>query len=198
MCRRESSWILSVVVAVGAVAGCKQTELSDQPRSETLDPSSFFPDGQSARTPLAGTIPRDALRLDDHRYRGLQEGELASEFPFELERADLERGRERYDAFCAPCHGYVGEGDGMIVQRGFPMPSTLHEPRLREEPVGYIYQVITRGAVAMPSYRAQIPPDDRWRIVGYMRALQRSQFASRGDVPEDAWAMLMGGGDGAR
>jgi mono/diheme cytochrome c family protein len=198
-------WRVEGVVAVLAVAtlagmACKQTELSDQPREEPLAPSRFFPDGSSARTPVAGTIPRGDLRLDRHLYEGVgADGELASDFPFALERADLERGRERYDAFCSPCHGFVGEGEGIIVRRGFPLPPTFHGTRLREIEPGYLFRVITRGAAAMPSYRVQIPPEDRWRIVAYMRALQRSQFATRDDVPPEQWALLLraqDGGDG--
>jgi mono/diheme cytochrome c family protein len=199
MCRRRLG-ILALWASVFALLACKQTELSDQPREEPLGPSRFFEDGQSARTPLAGTIPRGQLRFDEHLYEGMDDGELATAFPFELERADLERGRERYDAFCSPCHGFVGEGDGMIARRGFPVPPTLHSDNLRDIEAGYLYQVITRGAAAMPSYRAQIVPEDRWRIVGYLRALQRSQYATREDVPDEQWARLMGGaaegGDG--
>jgi mono/diheme cytochrome c family protein len=200
MCRVSSVTALAVLAGLCGAA-CKQTALSDQPREEPLAPSRFFPDGSSARTPVAGTIPRGELRLDRHLYEGLAaDGQLATDFPFALDRGDLERGRERYDAFCSPCHGFVGEGDGMIVRRGFPLPPTLHSEYLRDIAPGHLYLVITRGAAAMPSYRAQIPPEDRWRIVGYMRALQRSQFASREDVPDDQWALLsrerQGEGDG--
>lgn len=193
---RRAWHVVVMACASAVVAACKQTELSDQPRSGPLDRSTFFADERSARTPVPGTIPRGGLRIDQHLYEGMREGAPAAEFPFELERGDLERGRDRYDVYCAPCHGYVGDGDGMVVQRGFPRPPSLHSLRLRDVPVGYVFQVITRGAAAMPSYRSQIEPRDRWRIVGYVRALQRSQHARRDDVPAGEWAALLGGDDG--
>ena len=198
MCRGSGA----ALVVLLAAAGCKQLEMSDQPREGPLEASRFFRDGQAARTPVPGTIPRGEMRLDEHLYEGVRDGEVAEDYPFELERSDLERGRERYDAFCSPCHGFVGEGDGMIVRRGFPVPPTFHSEHMREKPVGQIYQAIARGAASMPSYRNQISPDDRWRIVGYVRALQRSQLATREDVPAEQWARLLEaderGGDGGR
>ena len=184
---------LAALAALGAA--CKQLDLSDQPREETLQPSRFFEDGQSARTPVPGTVPRGALRLDEHLYDGVVAGEPAETFPFEIERSDLDRGRERYEALCAPCHGYVGEGDGMVVQRGFPRPPSLLGTEVRALRPGDIYVTIARGAGAMPSYSTQTEPEDRWRIVAYVEALQRSQFAGEQDVPEEVWARLVRGDD---
>ena len=101
-----------------------------------------------------------------------------------MTREDLERGRQRYNIYCTPCHAYDGSGDGMIVQRGFPQPPSYHIDRLRQAPVGHFYQVMTDGFGSMYSYAARIEPEDRWRIAAYIRALQLSQHATIEDVPE--------------
>lgn len=139
-----------------------------QPRVDPLEASLFFEDGQSARPPVDGTVPR------------------AEEPRPSTRRADLLRGRERYGIYCLPCHGVAGYGDGMIVQRGFRTPPSFHDDRLRRAPDRHLFDVITLGFGAMPPYAPQIPVQDRWRIVGYVRALQRSQNARLKDVaPEE-------------
>ena len=109
----------------------------------------------------------------------------AESYPFEITRASLDRGQQRYDIFCSVCHDRVGNGNGMIVRQGFPQPPTLHSARLRNAPVGYFFDVISHGFGAMPDYASEITPTDRWRIIAYMRALQRSQNASLSDVPAE-------------
>ncbi|HEV3163032.1 MAG TPA: cytochrome c [Isosphaeraceae bacterium] len=155
----------------------------DQPKYEPLEASSFFEDGQSARPLVSGTVARGDLRIDDHLYKGKVDGKLVETFPFPVDRAVMERGRERFNIFCSPCHGRVGDGHGMIVQRGFSAPPSFHKDSLRQEPVGHFYDVITNGHGAMYSYASRVPPRDRWAITAYIRALQLSQSATLDDVP---------------
>jgi mono/diheme cytochrome c family protein len=165
-----------------ALAGCRQ-DMHDQPRYKPYRESDFFGDRRSARPPVEGTVARGMLREDTHLYAGKVDGALAETFPFPVTGALLQRGRERYGIYCTPCHGLAGNGDGMIVTRGYRKPSSFHVDRLRAERPGYFYDVITNGFGAMPDYAAQIPVEDRWAIVGYVRALQLSQNATVADVP---------------
>jgi hypothetical protein len=181
MTRRAAGLVVAAVLAL-VVAGCRQ-DMHDQPRYEPLEASGFYEDGRSARPQVEGTIARGHLRLDTHFYEGRVDGELASTFPFAITRDVLERGQERYGIFCEPCHGALGNGNGIIVQRGFQAPSSFHVDRLREMPVGHFYDVITNGYGAMYSYASRVPPRDRWAIASYIRALQLSQNASLSDVP---------------
>jgi mono/diheme cytochrome c family protein len=128
--------------------------------------------------------------------QALQAGQIAGVdlFPFEVTEEVLWRGQERYNIYCMPCHGHVGDGDGMIVRRGFPAPPSLHINRLREAPAGHLFDVITNGWGAMPPYNHQIPPRDRWAIVAYLRALQLSQNATLDDVPAEERGTLQNGG----
>ncbi len=157
--------------------------MHNQPKYKPLAPSAFFPDGKSARHPVAGTVARGELRLDDHFYRGRANGRFADSFPFPVTRAVLERGRQRYDIFCSPCHSRVGNGEGMVVQRGYRHPPSFHISRLREAPVGLFFDAMSNGFGAMPSYASRISPADRWAIIAYIRALQLSQSATLADVP---------------
>lgn len=157
-----------------------------QPKVRPLQESAFFADGQGSRLPVAGTIPRGGLRLDAHFFEGKEGARPAETFPFAVTRKDLERGRERYDIFCAPCHDRSGGGRGIIVQRGYRAPASFHIDRLRQAPPGYLYDVITRGFGSMPPYASHVPPADRWRIAAYVRGLQLSQYASVDDLtPEE-------------
>lgn len=165
-----------------AAAACRQ-DMHDNPRSEPLEASPFFPDGRASRPPVEGTVPRGGLREDDRFYRGKSGAGLVTELPLPVTLSLLARGRERYDIFCAPCHDRVGNGLGMVVRRGYRRPPSLHDERLRQSPPGYLYDVITSGFGSMPDYASQIAPEDRWAIVAYMRALQLSQRAALGDVP---------------
>jgi cytochrome c553 len=175
-------WI--VVVAGLALAACRQ-DMHDAPRYEPLERSTFFVDGQSSRPLVVNTVARGQLREDRHLFEGVVDGRPAEMFPMEVTAPVLERGRERFNVFCTPCHGRTGSGDGVVVQRGFRKPPSYHEDRLRQAPVGYFFDVMTRGFGAMPDYAAQLPVDDRWAVAAYIRALQLSQHATIADVPPD-------------
>ena len=159
--------------------------MHDQPKYIPLRQSAFFGDDRSARPLVAGTIARGQLREDTLLYTGKQNGVDSTVFPFPVDAAVMARGQERYNIYCSPCHGRTGQGDGMIVRRGFRRPPTYHQDRLREAPAGHIFDVITNGFGAMPDYAAQIRAEDRWAIVAYVRALQLSEHASIADVPAD-------------
>lgn len=170
---------------------CRQ-DMHDQPKLEPLEASTFFADGRAMRPKVPGTVARGELDLDDHFWRGKVDGQLATTLPAELplDRKLLERGRQRYDIFCAPCHGLVGDGGGMVVERGMRRPPSLHIERLRDAPLGYYFDVITNGFGAMYDYSDRIPPADRWAIAAYVRALQASQSATIAEVPADERAKL--------
>jgi hypothetical protein len=183
---------LSALLLLAALAaGCRQ-DMHDAPRVDPLEGSTFFDDGRSARPLVEGTVARGRLREDDHLHRGLVGGEPAATFPFELTREDLQRGAERFGIFCTPCHDATGSGQGMIVQRGMKRPPSFHVERLREAQPGYLFDVITRGYGAMYDYSDRIPAEDRWRIVGWVRVLQRSQRGRLEDVPPAQRAALEG------
>lgn len=175
--------IARVALVALAAAGCRQ-DMHDNPRYEPFEASVLFPDGRSARPSVPGTVARGRLRADAHLHRGRVGGELAETFPFAVTREVLERGRERYRVFCAPCHDHLGTGDGMIVQRGMRRPPSLHVERLRESPPGHFFDVMTRGFGAMYDVADRVPAADRWAIAAWIRVLQRSQNASLSDVPE--------------
>lgn len=165
-------------------AGCRQ-DMHDAPRYEPLEASTFFADGRSSRPLLANTVARGQLRQDRHLYEGIVEGQPAETLPMAVTPQLMARGQERFNVFCAPCHGRMGAGDGMIVERGFRKPPSYHEDRLRNAPVGYFFDVMTHGFGAMQDYSAQLPVADRWAIAAYIRALQFSQRATMDDVPAD-------------
>lgn len=165
-----------VIVAAVFVAGCRQ-DMHDTPRYEVYEASAFFSDGRASRAFPTGTVARGQLRADDHLYTGRVNGEFVETFPFAVSHGDLERGRQRYNVFCAPCHGGLGDGNGMVVQRGLRQAATYHQDRLRAEKIGYFFDVITNGFGAMQGYAEQVPVRDRWLIAAYIRALQLSQHA---------------------
>lgn len=165
-----------------------------QPKYKPYEPSSFFDDGRSERPVVPGTVARGHLEIDEHLYQGKINGALAETFPFPITRQDLERGRERYNIYCAPCHDYTGSGHGMIVQRGFSPPPSYHIDRLRQAPVGHLFDVMTNGYGAMHSYASRVAPEDRWRIAAYIRALQLSQKALLADAPPAEQQQLQGRG----
>lgn len=171
------------------LTGCREA-MDDDGRIVPLQPSSFFKNGASARMPVPGTVPRGGLREDTLFWQGEVDGKLAGGFPMAVTEALLKRGQERFNIFCALCHGRVGDGMGIIVERGFPAPETFHQERLRKAPPGYFFHVMTKGYGVMPSYGDRIPPADRWAIIAYIRALQLSQHASLGDVPENGKGAL--------
>lgn len=181
------------LVASLLAPGCEQ-KMDEQPRYEPHEPSTFFDDGTSARPLVPGTVARGQLREDDHFYRGRSGGDHADTFPMPVTRGLLERGRERFNIFCSVCHGWLGDGDGMVVRRGFTRPPSFHSEYLRRAPPGHFFSVITDGFGAMPSYADQIPPRDRWAIIAYIRALQLSQHATVDDVPPEKLKELRSGG----
>ncbi len=164
------------------VAGCRQ-DMHDQPRYKPYAQSDFWGDNRSARPLPEGTVARGQLRADAALYTGKAGKDFLAAFPIAVDEAVLRRGRERYDIYCAPCHGRTGAGNGMVVQRGFRQPASFHIDRLRQAPPGYFYDVIANGFGAMQDYAAQIEVRDRWAIVAYARALQYSQYAPIEDVP---------------
>ena len=181
--------------ALLSTIGCR-LDMHVQPRYNPLAKSDFFPDQRAARPLVEGTVARGHLYEDTALYTGKMDGKPVEAFPFPITRAVLERGQERFNIYCAPCHDRLGNGKGMIVQRGYnhPPPPSYHIDRLRQVPVGYLYDVIANGLGAMPDYAAQIAPRDRWAIVAYVRVLQLSQNASVNDVPPESRAELNKGG----
>jgi mono/diheme cytochrome c family protein len=175
------------------VAGCRQ-DMHDAPRYDPLEASPVLTGGASAQPLVPGTVPRGHLGNDDLLQTGKAGGQPATVFPFAMNRADLDRGQERYNIYCSPCHDRRGEGQGVVVQRGYRQPPSYHIDRLREAPPGYFFDVITNGFATMPDYRAQVAVEDRWRIVAYIRALQLSHHATTADVPADELQKLNAAG----
>src|SRR5579863_5965055 len=170
------------LLAVWVLAGCRQ-DMHNQPRFKPLAMSDFYPDQRSARPPVEGTVARGQLDADTYFYTGRVGSSPGDYMPFPVTETVLARGRERFDIYCSPCHSRLGDGNGMVVQRGFRHPPSYHTERLRKAPLGYFFDVMTNGFGAMPDYRSQIPPRDRWAIVAYIRALQLSQSATMANVP---------------
>jgi mono/diheme cytochrome c family protein len=156
------------------VAGCRQ-DMHNQPKYRPLRPSTLFADGSSARQPVEGTVARGTLNADEALFTGKLGGVPVAEMPFAITEADLNRGQERFNIYCAPCHDGTGNGRGMVVQRGYRQPPSFHIERLKAAEPGYVFDVITNGFGVMPDYKAQIDARDRWRIVAYLKALQLSQ-----------------------
>lgn len=179
-------WLSPVLLLL---AGCRQ-DMHDQPRYKPLAETDFFGDERSARPEVEGTVARGHLRLDSARYTGKENGQDIDAFPFRITKADLERGQQRFNIYCAPCHSRIGDGNGMIVRRGFRQAASYHTEKLMKAPVGHFFDVMTNGFGAMPSYASRVEPDDRWRIAAYIRVLQFSQNAKIEDVPEDKRAGL--------
>jgi len=157
--------------------------MHNQPRYKPLAAASFFGDGRSARPVVEGTVARGQLRIDNARYTGKVDDKEVEVFPFPISRADLLRGQARFNIYCSPCHSRLGDGNGMVVRRGFRQAASYHTDKLIQAPVGHFFDVITNGFGAMPSYASRVEPDDRWRIIAYIRVLQFSQNAALADVP---------------
>jgi mono/diheme cytochrome c family protein len=169
-------------------AGC--ADMYDGQKIKPLEESGFFENRLSSRPLVEGTVPRGELRLDEHLYSGRIAGELADTFPFPVSMETMARGRERFQTFCSPCHGRLGDGTGMIVQRGFPKPNSFHSDSLRSKPVGHFYDVILNGFGRMYSYAPSIRVEDRWAIVAYIRALQYSRMTPVTDLSEQERSRL--------
>ena len=178
---RPSSRLVLAAVLVVAIGGCRQ-DMHDQPVLEAYEASDFFADGRGDRLPIEGTVARGRLESDRAFHTGLEGDTFVAELPVVASVELLERGRERYDIFCSPCHDRVGTGRGMIVRRGFKQPSSFHDARLRDQPVGYYFDVMSRGFGEMSSYAPLIRPADRWAIAAYIRTLQLSQRVVLADL----------------
>jgi hypothetical protein len=173
-----------LLLAVMGTAGCR-LDMHVQPRYNPLAKSDFFPDQRVARPLVEGTVAQGDERADAYFYTGKIGNGLGDYMPFAVTREVLDRGRERYNIYCSPCHSRVGDGNGFVPSRGFARkPPSYHIDRLKNAPIGYFYDVITNGFGIMLDYSAQIPPRDRWCIAAYIRALQLSQSATQADVPQ--------------
>src|SRR5277367_2608352 len=181
-----SNRVFSIVILLGVItltSACR-IDMHLQPRQNPLSKSDFYPDQRSARPPVEGTVARGQLHEDAYFYTGKIGNNPGDVMPFPVTKENIERGRERYNIFCAPCHSRLGDGNGFVPSRGFARkPPSFHIVRLQKAPLGYLFDVVTNGFGIMPDYAAQIPPQDRWNIVAYVRALQLSQNATMADVP---------------
>ncbi len=188
------------LVALWVMSGCRGTPSAEPPvhlnlnmdfqsRFDPQEANPFFADGRAMRPQVTGTVARGELHEDDHLYRGMTNGAFATTLPMPVSAALVARGRERFDIYCAPCHDRAGSGQGLVAQRGIKQgmiaPPDFHSDRIRAMPVGQLFGIITAGARSMPSYAAQIPVEDRWAVVSYLRALQISRRARLADVPQD-------------
>ena len=175
-----------------AMPGCRQ-DMHDQPKYQPFKTSAFFKDGRAVRPRVPGTVARGRRDDDMLLMTGKSDTGLSEVFPAPVTRAVLDRGHERFDIYCSPCHDRAGTGRGMIVERGYKQPTSFHDDRLRGMPPGYFFDVMTNGFGVMPSYAAQVPVTDRWAIAAYLRALQLSQHAALADVPEAERTALLNG-----
>jgi mono/diheme cytochrome c family protein len=176
----------NVIIGLAALSmvGCN-TDMWVQPKTSPLSASEFFSDGSSARPLVPGTIPRGHLREDGAFYTGIENGKWVDKIPVPITMDLLKRGRDRFSIYCTPCHGQLGDGQGMIAKRGFQLKRPVgnyHSDRLRKMPIGHFYDVITNGYGAMYSYASRIEPQDRWAVVAYIRVLQLSQHSSVKDL----------------
>lgn len=184
--------LAGALAALTLVTGC--ADMKDQPRFRPLRGSEFFADGRSARPLVEGTVARGFLREDDRVYRGLDpDGTFVDRIPMAVDAATVERGQDRYGVFCAPCHSSLGDGMGMIVQRGYKQAASYHTDRLRTIEDGYFYDVITNGFGQMAGYASQVRPEDRWAIVAYIRALQLATHSDVATVPAEVRRALARG-----
>ena len=177
---------LSALSLIG-LAGC-HNDMWIQPKVKPQYQSDFFADEQATRPLVPHSVARNQFWTDSERYTGYSnDNKIATTFPFKMTRQDVERGKERFGIYCTPCHGALGNGQGMIAMRGFALrrqPGNYHTEKLRNAPVGHFYDVITNGFGTMYSYASRVEPDDRWRIVAYIKVLQRSQAATLADVDQ--------------
>jgi mono/diheme cytochrome c family protein len=180
--------VLLLPLILGA-AGCRQ-DMFEEPKYKPMVPSNFFTDGRSARPVPAGTVIFQQADEGEAVEQGTNNGAFVTTIPMPVNEALLQRGQERFNIYCAPCHGRVGDGHGMISKRGFIQPADLHSDRVRLAPPGYLYAVIANGYGAMPEYRDQVPVHDRWAIVAYIRALELSRRATLAQVPADQRSKL--------
>lgn len=181
--RRSAVLLLALSFLSGAFAGCQK--MNQNGRVRPYQPDSFFSNGSSARMPVHGTVPRSRLIGDEAFVQGTRNGVVVQEIPVPITMSLLKRGRERFEINCSPCHSFAGDGDGMIVRRGFTAPPSYHSDRLRNAPAGHFFDVITHGYGAMYSYADRVDVSDRWAIIAYIRALQKSQHARLSELPPE-------------
>lgn len=199
---KRNALLLAGMALAAALLGCRG-QASDQPpfwikhgmefqpKGLPYEKSAFNPDGRAMQAPPAGTVAVGLLKADDEYYRGGKDtANLAKVNPLRLTPMVMERGQERYNIYCTPCHSQTGLGDGLVIKRGFTPPPNFHDDRIVGMPDGHFFNVISHGIRTMPSYGKQIPEEDRWAIVAYIRALQRSQRATPNDVPDSERANL--------
>ncbi len=180
----RSPVLLGLALAMVPLAACRNN-MHNQNKVRPLRESTFYPDGASARPLPAHTVPTGPVE-DEAFYSGVHDRQPVAAVPFPVTRDVLLRGEQRFNIFCSPCHGRLGDGNGMIVTRGYKQPTSFHDDRLRNAQVGYFFNVMTQGFGIMPSYASQIPAADRWSIAAYIRVLQLSQNARLADLPPAA------------
>ncbi len=186
----DKSGVSVAIILISFAVGCRQ-DMHDQPKYKPLAASRFFSDGRSARQLVDGVAP---FQPAGQPVSPMIDESKATAPPFALTSQALDRGQERFNIYCSPCHGRLGYGDGMIVRRGFLAPPSYHTDRLRRAPLGHFYEVMTNGFGAMSSYADKVAPRDRWAVAAYIRALQLSQHASLDDAPPEERAKLQSGG----
>jgi mono/diheme cytochrome c family protein len=185
-----------VAAALVALGGCRGGKSADppfhlfgdmdwQPKYKAQETAPLFADGRAMRPLVDGTVAKETPPDDKDLTHGGADGGFRERVPLEVTEALLQRGQDRFNVFCTPCHDKAGAGRGMVVQRGFPPPINLSDERIRTMRDGELFQLITNGVRNMPSYRHQIPVDDRWAIVTWVRVLGHSQHATLADVPSE-------------
>ena len=184
--------LLFIAALLLALTGCGRN-MYEQAKYQEDEPSAFFADGTSSRPLVEGSVSRSRGAIDEVFFTGQDENGLVTEVPMDVTEAVLKRGQERFNIYCSPCHNYSGNGEGMIVQKGFVQPTSFHDPRLRASPVGYFFNVMTNGYGRMYSYASRVPPEDRWAIAAYIKTLQYSQNAPVADLPENVRQQLTQG-----
>jgi mono/diheme cytochrome c family protein len=170
-------WPGTLLLAAVLFTSACRNDMHNQPRYKEYAASDFFGDGRSQRPAIEDTVARGQLHLDEARYTGKQNGKDIESIPIQISKEDLLRGQERFNIYCSPCHGRLGNGHGMIVSRGLRQPPSYHEERLVNAPIGHFFDVMSNGYGSMYSYASRVAVDDRWRIAAYIRALQLSQNA---------------------
>jgi mono/diheme cytochrome c family protein len=173
---------IATLALLALIAGCRQ-DMQNQPKFVPQRGTSFFADGRSVRPQVEHTVARNEINVDDFFHTGLLNGKEQDALPFPATAQVLARGQERFNIYCAPCHSRLGNGAGMIVQRGYKPAGNFHDAKRLAEPLSHYFYVMTNGYGAMPDYSAQLPPEDRWAVAAYIRALQLSQAATTAEVP---------------
>ena len=186
---------LSLLFSLTLLLSACGLNMYDQPKTKVNRGSPFFADGAANRPLIEGTVSRERGNIDPSFYSGQDANGMATDLPFPVTLEVLERGQERFNIYCSPCHNYSGNGLGVIVQKGMPQPRSFHDPNVRTLPVGYFYNAMTNGFGRMFAYGSRIPPEDRWAIAAYIKTLQLSQNASLDDVPEEMRSELKAGGE---